>query len=157
MTLTTHTVIGAAIGSLIGNPLAGFILGMLSHFLVDMIPHGDIELYDLFRKRKKRALPVAYVSIDYTIALVFALFLFPGGATAEVRSAFAWGVAGSVLPDILVGLSDIFKHQTLHAFRKFHFFFHDLFSRRYGDVRLRYALAGQLMFIFVVVHFVLQQ
>lgn len=147
MTLTTHAAIGAAIGSAIGNPLLGFALGAASHFLVDMIPHGDNHLADLYRvQKKKRKLAMAYVTVDGVLAMymIMAVFLV---RTDGTHTAFAAAVAGSILPDLLVGLSDILRWRALKLFCKFHFFFHDFFSRKYGDVKLQYALAGQAIFI----------
>ena len=147
MTLTTHAAIGAAIGSAVGNPIIGFVLGAASHFLVDMIPHGDNQLADLFRiHKKKRKLAIAYVTIDAVVAMymVMAIFLV---RTDGTNIAFAAAIAGSILPDLLVGLSDLFRTKALRIFCKFHFYFHDFFSRKHGDVPLKYALLGQAVFI----------
>lgn len=150
MTLTTHAAIGAVIGGMIGNPILGFALGLASHFLVDIVPHGDNQLADLFRiHKKKRKFAVAYVMVDATLAmyLVMAVFLV---RTDSSHLAFAAAVAGSVLPDLLIGLADIWRCTALKKFGKFHFFFHDLISRRYGDIPLRYALIGQAVIIAIL-------
>ena len=147
MTLTTHAAIGAAIGSAVGNPILGFVLGATSHFLVDMVPHGDNQLADLFRiHKKRRKLAVAYVTVDAVFAMymVMAVLLVRTNGT---HVAFAAAVAGSVLPDLLVGLSDIFHTKVLRMFCKFHFYFHDFFSRKHGDVPLKWAILGQAVFV----------
>lgn len=147
MTLTTHAAIGAAIGSAVGNPVLGFALGAASHFLVDMIPHGDNQLADLFRiHKKRRKLAVAYVMVDAVIAMymVMAVFLV---RTDGTHLAFAAAISGSILPDLLVGLSDILRWKVLKKFCKLHFYFHDFFSRKHGDVKLQYALVGQAVFV----------
>ncbi len=150
MTLTTHAAIGAAIGSAVGNPLLGFALGTASHFLVDMIPHGDNQLADLFRiHKKKRKLAIAYVTVDAVVAMYMVMVIFLV-RTDGTNTAFAAAVAGSILPDLLVGLSDIFRTKALRAFCKFHFYFHDFFSRKHGDVPLKYALLGQAVFIAIL-------
>ncbi len=147
MTITTHAAIGAAIGSTVANPILGFFLGVASHFLIDMIPHGDNNLADLYRiHKKKRKLAVAYVTVDGILAMymVMAVFLV---RTDGTHQAFAAAVAGSILPDLLVGLSDVLRWKPLKQFYKFHFFFHDFFSRKYGDIKLKYALLGQAVFV----------
>jgi hypothetical protein len=151
MTLTTHAAIGAAIGTFVGSPMEGFLLGATSHFLVDMIPHGDNQLADLFRLHKKKKLAVAYVTIDAAIAILFILFMFATRHTTG-NEAFAAAIAGSIMPDLLVGLSDATKYKPLKKFSKFHFFFHDFFSRKHGDVQLKYALLCQVAFIVYLVH-----
>lgn len=150
MTLTTHAAIGAAIGSAVGNPVLGFVLGAVSHFAVDMIPHGDTKLADLFRIHKKhRKLAAAYVMVDGVLAMymIMAVFLVRTNGT---HLAFAAAISGSILPDLLVGLSDILRLKPLKMFCKFHFYFHDFFSRRFGDVKLRYALVAQAIFIAIL-------
>ena len=147
MTLTTHAAIGAAIGSIVHDPVLGFTLGAASHFLVDMIPHGDTKLADLFRvHKKKRKLAMAYVMVDAVVAVYMVLGVFLVRTDAS-HFAFAAAISGSILPDLLVGLSDILRWKILKKFYKFHFFFHDFFSRRYGDVKLKYALIGQAIFV----------
>lgn len=150
MTLTTHAAIGAAIGSAVGNPAIGFLLGAISHFLVDMIPHGDSNLPELFRTQKRsRKFLIAYMTTDAVLAmyLVMGVFLLHTNGT---RIAFAAAVVGSLLPDLLVGLSDLWRCRPLKKFKRFHFFFHDFFSKKYGDVPLKFALAGQAVFIAIL-------
>ena len=55
MTITTHTAIGAAIGFSLSHPVLGFAVGMLSHFAVDMIPHGDLKFSEQFKNKKRKA------------------------------------------------------------------------------------------------------
>ncbi|MBT4856988.1 hypothetical protein HON52_02265 [Candidatus Uhrbacteria bacterium] len=148
MTLTTHTAIGAAIGSSVGNPIIGFLLGFASHFLVDMIPHGDSKMSDSFRLLHKKG-PVAYASIDGAIALYLVLTLSNIIPSAQLF-AFSLAVAGSVLPDLLIGLQDLTHWRILKPFFRFHFFFHDFFTKKYGDVKLTYALAGQAAVIIFI-------
>ncbi len=154
MTLTTHAVIGAAIGSVVGSPLLGFVLGAASHFLVDMIPHGDNELADKYRLHKKKKAAVAYVTVDAAIAIILLMTIVSGRSSNTTNIAFSAAVAGSIMPDLLVGLGDIYKHQFLKKFSKLHFFFHDFFSRKYGDTKLAYALTGQAVFIIVLMRMV---
>lgn len=151
MTLTTHAAIGAAIGTFVASPLEGFMLGAVSHFLVDMIPHGDNQLADLFRVHKKKKLAVAYVTTDAAIAILFVLSIF-AMKSGSANVALSAAIAGSILPDLLVGLFEALKLKPLKKFYKFHFFFHDFFSRKHGDVKLKYALLCQLAFVVYLVH-----
>ncbi len=154
MTITTHAAIGAGIGFSIGNPVIGFFLGLCSHFLVDMIPHGDSAISENFRVHKKKKGPVAYTTIDGLIAiyLVLAFFNVRGDVTSLALSA---AIAGSILPDLLIGLYDATKSKHLKLFYDFHFFFHDFFTSRKGDVKLRYALLGQAMFVVLLTRIVI--
>jgi hypothetical protein len=157
MTLTTHAAIGAAIGTLVGNPLLGFTLGLASHFLVDMIPHGDNELSDRFHVHKKKKAPVAYVTVDYTLSFILTMMLVALRPDGISNLGFTAAVVGSVLPDLMVGAADLFKkNPLLRAYRKFHFFFHDFFSRKHGDIKLRYSLLAQAVVVAVLINFVIR-
>ncbi len=147
MTLTTHATLGAIIGHATGNPVLAFIFGLISHFLIDMIPHGDTGLSDNFRVHKRRRKQaVAYVMVDAVVALFFVLLLANTRDIESVRT-FSWGIAGGVLPDLLVGMYDLTKSPLLRWFNRLHFFFHDFFIRRRGDVPLYYALMAQVVLI----------
>ncbi len=147
MTLTTHATVGAVIGHAVGTPALAFIFGFISHFLIDMIPHGDTGLSDNFRVlKRKRKQAVAYVVVDAVIALFFVLLL---ANTRDIESmrTFSWGIAGGVLPDLIVGLYEVTKTPLLKWFNTFHFYFHNFFVRRKGDVPLYYALMAQIVLI----------
>ncbi len=147
MTLTTHATLGAVIGHTVGIPYLAFIFGFISHFIVDMIPHGDTGMSDNFRVHKKRRKhAVAYVMVDAIIAIFFILLL---ANTRDIESmrTFSWGIVGSVLPDFLVGVYDITKTPLLRWFNSLHFYFHDIYVKRKGDVPLYYALMAQIVLI----------
>lgn len=147
MTLTTHATLGAVIGQATGNPVLAFVIGFISHFLIDMVPHGDCYLSDNYRIHKcNRKRSVAYVMVDAVIAMLFVLFLFNVKDIVSVRN-FTWGIIGSVLPDLLVGMYDLTKSRYLKWFFDLHFFFHDFFVKRKGDVPLYYALLAQIVLI----------
>ena len=147
MTLTTHATLGAVLAKAAGNPLMAFIFGFISHFLIDMIPHGDSGLSDNFRVHKrKRKQAVAYVAVDAVIAIIFVLILANTRDISSMRT-FTWGIIGGVLPDLLVGIYELTKTPLLKWFNTMHFFFHDYFLKRKGEVPLYYALMAQVVLI----------
>lgn len=153
MTLTTHAAIGAAIGTFVGNPFLGFTLGIVSHLLVDMIPHGDSVVLTAYKVKKKKKAGVAYVMVDASIAIMLLMGLVgidhAGQATSSL--AFAAAVMGSVLPDLLTGVSEIYSTPLLKKYYKFHFYFHNFFTSRYGDVPLIPALIAQAAFVAAII------
>ncbi len=153
MTITTHTAIGAAIGFSLGHPALGFALGMISHLAVDMIPHGDMKFAEQFKNKRRKA-AVAYAGIDAAVAILLLLTLFNVGGYTD-KLTFSASIAGSIMPDLLVSLYFATKTRWLKWFVKLHFFFHDFFLKRYGDVRLSYALTFQAAFIFLILRNVL--
>ena len=147
MLLVTHATAGAVIGQFTGNPVLAFIFGFVIHFLMDMIPHGDVGISDNFRiykRRRKQA--VTYAVVDGAATVLFVLFLFNTRDILSLQN-FTWGIAGSVLPDLMVGLYDLTKLKFLKWFSWLHFFCHDIFVRRRGDVPLYYAVLAQMVLI----------
>ncbi|NQV89697.1 MAG: hypothetical protein HQ488_05215 [Parcubacteria group bacterium] len=147
MTLTTHATLGAVIGHATGNSVLAFIFAFISHFLIDMIPHGDTGLadnYKIHHRHKKRAL--AYVTADAVFAIFFVLLLANTRDIISMRT-FSWGIVGGVLPDLIVGIYEITKTPLLRWFNTLHFAFHDFFVKRKGDVPLYYAILAQVVLI----------
>jgi hypothetical protein len=81
MTTASHAAAGALVGSLTGAPVPGFVLGILSHVVLDVVPHYDLENYR--------------VDVALTVAIGLALIGVSGGEPALV-----WGLVGGVLPDL---------------------------------------------------------
>ena len=53
MYITVHTSVGLLIGQAVSNWPTAFILGMASHFALDIIPHGDVPTDpEIFNKIK---------------------------------------------------------------------------------------------------------
>jgi len=147
MTLTTHATLGAVIGKAVGNPVLAFVLGFISHFLIDMVPHGDSGISDNFRVHKRRQKQaVAYVAVDAVVSILFVLLLV-NMKDIDATRAFTWGIIGGVLPDLLVGVYELTKTKWLRWFNTLHFLFHDFFIKRRGDVPLYYALLAQVVLI----------
>ena len=113
MVLSSHAVIGAAIAQVVpANPALGFGLAIISHFILDMIPHWDYPLSSLEKPtdgnklNQRFKLSPALVAdfmktgADLLIGSILALVIF-----YPVNKAAAWallaGVTGAVLPDFL--------------------------------------------------------
>lgn len=148
MTTTTHTAIGTVIGLYILNPFLGFFVGLVSHFLVDIIPHGDGDMRSEEERKldKNNKKVFLYGTLDVLIAF-FLLIIVVNIRNPEFTLPLTMAIAGSVLPDLIVGIHDATKWKFLEKFVAIHWFFHDLYIKRYKDIKLRYSLAGQAVFI----------
>ncbi len=136
MFIVTHAIVGAFIGKhLPTHPYVAAILSFLVHFVNDIIPHGDTDLYKGYLAGFKARKMVVYVGGDILAAIIFIAVLFPLTPPAE-RLAVAAGIAGGVLPDILVGVYEVSKHRWFKPFHRMHFFIHNLISHRTGDLPL---------------------
>ncbi len=147
MFITTHAALGAIVAEWVPDqPLLAFGLGLLSHFLSDIIPHGDSQLYKGYVAGSKVKRAIAYVTIDGVISLVFVLFLF-NTRLIENRAAISMGILGGVLPDLLVGLYEVTKTKWLIPLHRVHFFFHNMVTHRHGDLSFPSGFAMQMVFL----------
>jgi hypothetical protein len=147
MFVTTHALVGALIAEQMpGHPVAAFALGVASHFLMDIIPHGDSRLYKGYISGAKARRAVAYVLIDSLVALFFVLFLF-NTKFVDHRTAITAGIVGGVLPDFLVGVYEVLRIPGLKWFHRLHFFFHNLVSAKKGDLALSTGIAMQMVLL----------
>jgi hypothetical protein len=89
--LTNHVLSGALIGALARRPLPAFAAGVVSHFVLDAVPHwGD---WGSQRRFLRVAVPDGLISLA-TIAAVAA------GSPPDRRLAVLAAMTGAALPDI---------------------------------------------------------
>lgn len=154
MFLATHATVGAMIGRAVPNPILAFILAFFSHFLMDMIPHGDSHVYDDYTKGKRVRMAVSYTVIDAVITA----YLIVGISQARLFDngmAVAAGIIGGLLPDLLIGVYEITKTRFLTSFHRFHFFMHNLVVNRKwvtknGDFSFLAGVSYQLVILVIL-------
>ena len=147
MFVTTHAAVGALIGeALPGHPILAFALGIILHFVSDMVPHGDSQLYKGYLAGSKVKRAIAYSVIDAVVAIFFVLFLF-NTRMFDSRITVSMGIAGSILPDLIVAIYEVFKVRQLKWFQRLHFFFHNLITDRAGDLTTSSGFAMQMLFL----------
>lgn len=115
MTLTTHTVVGAAAAGLFPQaPVAAFAAGFVSHFVLDAIPHwaeGDLLRSTVRDPLTRRAIDMPFnrafardlliIGTDALLGLVSALSVFYVLFFHFPLIALLAGAAGGVFPDFL--------------------------------------------------------
>jgi len=130
MFLLIHATAGMIIGETVKRPLWAFLIGLACHFIFDMIPHGDSRLYKNYKNGEMKKRAVASVTVDSVLTILWILFAtetLPIGS----RSAVTAGIAGSAIPDLLVGLSETFKKiKALAKFQNFHIRVHNLLTNK---------------------------
>lgn len=126
MNLSTHIAVGAAVGYLSKNPALGFFAGLISHHLIDQIPHTDGGSFDVDVKdfaKDKRILTI--VSLDLIVILILGLFIFTIHA---VNWAIIFGAIGAALPDLVDNMPFwspfLRKKIPFNFYHRFHEFFH---------------------------------
>ncbi len=147
MFVITHAAIGALIGEYsAGHPAVAFSLGMVSHFLTDIIPHGDTHVYKGYISGTKVNRAIAYVVIDAIATIFFVLFIFNSGLVSD-KLTVTLGIVGGVLPDLIVAIVEVFKVRWLMWFHRLHFFFHNLVCARKGDMSFTSGFAMQIVLL----------
>ena len=147
MFITTHAALGVLAAELVPHhPIAAFVLGVASHFLSDIIPHGDSGLYKGYVSGSKVKRAIAYVTLDGVASILFVLFLF-NTSIADDRATMSMGILGGVLPDLIVAAYEVTRAKWLRWFHRLHFFFHNMVSSRHGDLRFASGFAMQVIFL----------
>lgn len=110
MIFTPHIIVGAVIGSKIQNIGLIVFLGLLSHFILDKVPHWDysVSVYiKSFRQIKslKSLIPLASkISIDGIVGLLIVFFVL------GYSPFILLGIFISILPDFVLGSILFFGH-----------------------------------------------
>lgn len=137
MFLTVHSTIGALIGQQVSTPVVAFILGYVSHLLVDAVPHGDEGLIpaQLDEKSKRNRL-VLIGSLDLigTVLILSSLNHFTPFTTIIIA-----GSLGAIAPDLLWGFSSLFAKKMPWDFlnvwhNKFHWLLNKPISFKFGII-----------------------
>ncbi len=153
MFITTHATVGALVGAIIPNPYLAFVVGFASHFLLDMIPHGDEHMLDGYKSGQKVRRAIAYVTIDSIIA-VYVILLLLSNAPAHLHLSVKWGIIGSILPDLLVGVFEITKTKLLRKFTVWHHKNHHRLIGKYRhgrDIPFRWGVTYQILAALVLI------
>jgi hypothetical protein len=152
MFLTGHAAVAAALvaAAHVENPELAFGLGWVSHYAMDLLPHGDEGLGVWSKRGSEVARLLAVFLADFAICVMIILALI-------FRRGFSWpivaAVIGSMVPDIMWGLEKLFKRKLFWFFGKFHEANHNFFKIKipfWLGLGLQLALSF-ILFIFVFV------
>jgi hypothetical protein len=110
MLTTPHVLAGTAIGVAVGNPVAGFALGVASHYLLDAVPHSDPGTWHYLEDFK--TFKMNY--IDYIVGfgdlfLIAGILLLINRVNPIFYPAAIAGGIGGMFPDIVVYLGVAFR------------------------------------------------
>jgi len=115
MILLTHLLAGAVIGTKIKALWLAVVLSLISHYLLDLIPHSEYSIKNIEEKLwKKSYIDFLKAGLDLCLGLSI-IFLLSDNSPQIYICAFA-----SIIPDGLALLSRIFGFEFL----KWHDCFH---------------------------------
>lgn len=153
MNLLVHASAGALVGQYTGNPYLAFFGGLLSHIILDIMPHGDSQLYQKYKKGELSTKKVMALTILDGIATVVFVLIFFSLEIHKSTIVTASAIIGSVLPDVLIGFYELLSPKApkwLKIVHKWHFKNHDYFAIKH-DLSFKNGLLLQLIFFLVLV------
>jgi len=134
MFITPHTSAALWISTRITDPVLAFILGLASHFIFDMIPHGDDELADhIENKRTKFLYEMRIAFVDFFLAILLIYFFVSHGPAVNPYILFS-AVLGTWLPDIAWIAIEYFKLTKFYWYIVYHGKLHNIFNWQYSIV-----------------------
>jgi len=145
MFLTVHGAIGIIIGQQIKNPLFAFLAGFFSHYLFDLIPHGDTKAPEKW----KNPIHIATAAlIDLILLIIFLLYLGTKIQILNLNTALAF--FGAVLPDFLQGFYFLSNKKIFKVHQNIHNFFHFLLADRWEWKFSTGIIFQMIIFIFLI-------
>lgn len=134
MVLVTHAVVGAALGQLLpGGPILSGIIGFVSHFALDLVPHWDYRLSAVIKGERPgetdrvlsgRPLAIDVGKVLFDVALGALLIWWFLTSPWESSTVIWAGAFGALLPDGLQFLSLKFRPRWLEPLQRFHHLVH---------------------------------
>lgn len=129
MFLTVHAAAGLYLGSQIQSPWLAFLIGYLSHWLLDLIPHGDENIIERFKytetQLKWRFFFAA--AID-TLGVIIIFYFFTKSEALILTPGTIAGMFGAVAPDYLWGMHKVTGFKLLKPLHQLHNKFHRLLA-----------------------------
>ena len=130
MFLTVHSPLGVVIGGYLPNPFTAFLVGLISHYVFDIIPHGDeVKL------GKLSLAGMAWAAIIDQAILLLNFMLLAYFKTADVFTPIVIAaVIGAILPDWLMAIHRLSEewdnrfaralHRLIDPLQNFHYYLH---------------------------------
>jgi len=116
MFVSTHALLGIVISQHVNNVPVAFGLGLLSHYILDMIPHGDESIGQWVKKRPLRGFIIT-ISAEIILLSSFIITVHLKHEWPRANVALA-GLMGAILPDILWYSYDFYRHYLVKRYPK---------------------------------------
>ena len=150
MFITPHTSVAIWISTRIGDPLWAFFFGVISHFILDIIPHGDDNIADHKKDKKEKLLYLMRIAFaDVFLASLLLYFFISNGPAVDYWVLFG-AVLGAWLPDMAWITIEMFRLHTLYWYVVLHSKLHNFFNWQYSPV---YGVPFQIFFTLLMLRF----
>jgi len=133
MFLTVHAAAGFLIGKYIHSALWAFVIGFISHLLMDMPVHDSLEIKKIQAKKSKKESNIIWFKIvlfiELPLIILTAIFVKFFGNT-QLSSSYLAGFLGAVLMDFLWGFGEILPQNNIFKiFKKIDHWTHIRFTK----------------------------
>lgn len=124
MILTTHALVGAAVGKYVANPFLQILILIPLHYALDIFRHGEyLNKQSTFKNTTWK------VSLDLLIGGAIILFaIFAQNLSPVVSLSMITGAIISMFPDLLTVLYWKLNFKFLKKIYQFHQFVHSRFA-----------------------------
>ena len=134
MFLTVHATAGALLGTFTNSPTLAFALGVISHAVLDIIPHGDETIFLRPTQREYIVTLIRATIVDGIVMCAVLAFVLRPDRAVPSPTVIA-GIIGGILPDIIHGTNNFLPSvRWLQAFKRFHHRIHSGIIRSRGTV-----------------------
>lgn len=168
MILTPHILTGVFVGSKVKNPLFGAILALISHYILDSLPHWEYKFIKNWRHFQKRKLSPSdlekiklsiigsfKVIIDLSVGffLISLIFLYFKSFSLKNMIFIYIFAFLSIIPDILIFLYWLMpKNYFLKKHYKFHYLIH--FPKKKNLKIQKFGFLIELILIIFILFFI---
>jgi hypothetical protein len=114
MFLSTHALAGIIISQHVHSVPVAFGLGLLSHYALDMIPHGDEKLGAWVKEKFIRRFALTFLTdLGFLVLFVYTVHVTGDWPLPNVALA---AMVGAVLPDLIWAFYDAYRHFLMRHF-----------------------------------------
>lgn len=144
MFITVHAASGIIIGQYIGNPWLAFLIGFISHIILDIIPHGDTQVAEKY----KNPIHIGAAALLDFIILFFLLVFLLVVKIDLFQPSIIMGMIGAMLLDIFQGIYYLTRNKTFKKLQNFHHLFHNAISQKH-ELNFFVGLALQIVLLII--------
>lgn len=152
MFLTAHAIFALIFAKFAPNVFWAFIIGIISHFFLDMVPHGEKEMESWSDHDKMKRMPVIGF-FDIFVLLIISFFLFRY-LNLPLANSLALMV-GAILPDaIQAGLMAFSKNPFNNRYSLFHERVHKFILKKLISSKIGFVI--QLISFGIFIYFLIR-
>lgn len=113
MLLSTHVLAGIVISQHAPNPFWAFLISLVSHYILDIIPHGDQNIIEWIKRGPKKPRMFLFLATDLSLLFIFLVTVYLKTQLPAPKILLA-AIVGSSLPDLLYFGHEYFYKKYLY-------------------------------------------